>query len=71
MRELLSGSCQGINALYTAKRLDKLLLSPPADNPRNIIDYSLFYVHHKVSAPLTGHEHTRKILLDQDNKVLS
>jgi hypothetical protein len=59
MPELKQAGEKAIDMMYTLMGLHNLLLSPPVDNPRNVIDAGLFTVLHKVStglvvrAPLT------------------
>lgn len=36
---------------YRLVGVDKLLLSPPVDNPRNVIDYALYLSNHEVGKP--------------------
>lgn len=39
---------EGCDVWYRMHGLQGLLLSPPADNPRNVIDYCLYVKHYKV-----------------------
>lgn len=45
---LLSGAKTAITESYSLLGWDKLLLAPPADNPRNVLDYPLFIKEYRV-----------------------
>lgn len=49
MPELQSKSCDAIDLQYKCLGLDKLLLSPPVDNARNVIDFGLYFMTYQVS----------------------
>lgn len=49
MKELKRLGELAADKTYEVLGLQRLLLSPPVDNPRNIIDFGLFYAHHEVS----------------------
>lgn len=42
---------RGCGVWYGLHGLQGLLLSPPVDNPRNVIDYGLYVRHYKVGNP--------------------
>lgn len=42
----------GCDMWYRMHELQGLLLSPPVDNPRNVIDYGLYVRHFKVGMTL-------------------
>jgi hypothetical protein len=48
MPELKQLGEMGSARLNRVLGVDKLLLNPPVDNPRNVIDYALFLSNHKV-----------------------
>jgi hypothetical protein len=41
-------ACEMHGGLIEAEGIGGLLLSPPVDNPRNVIEYALYSVHHEV-----------------------
>lgn len=40
---------QAASVLYQLLGLGSLLQSPPVDNPRNVVDFTLFHMHHQVN----------------------
>ena len=54
MPDLLKSSQQMLDVWYKSLGLTNHLLSPPVDTPRNVIDYGLFMMHHKVGQHWVG-----------------
>ena len=61
MSRLLSGGQTVIDMAYRLMGVSHLLLSPPVDNARNVADFGLFNLMHKVRHALSHthiHSHT-------------
>jgi hypothetical protein len=48
MTDLKALAETAVEEIYEMRGLQRLLLSPPVDNPRNVIDFGLYYGNHKV-----------------------
>lgn len=48
MTKMMEDGKRAVQAFYKQAGHDRLLLSPPADNCRNIADFSLYFMCHKV-----------------------